>query len=392
MRVTFLGQGFEPTSPNSVGIKLKDFLSSNDYNSFFGISAFASAAGVKGLSTYLETARPNFQDLTIVVGIDQNGTSVEALEEILALGINSYIFYQKEPPIFHPKIYLFEGDNHNKIILGSSNLTANGLFSNHEGSLLVEFESTDAEGIQLLGEIKAYYTTLFDLSDPNLFEINRGNIDSFLTDGVISREPQRVQQNKKIRQTTTRSIIIPDRQTPSIPSEFRKPKKSRSATTERIITTTTSGEESSIEKRALIWSKRTISRTDAQIVPPNTNPTGHLKLTQASFRIGGNLIAHRTYFRTNAFNNLHWVSPRRTDPDFEETHANFSVFIDDNPFGTFNMRISHDPKRDSDQSNVPTWLHWGSDMAEILKNHNIRNKELHLYSSDNPQEFIIEIN
>jgi len=392
MKISFLGQGFDPTSPNSVGNKIIEFLSMNQFDSFLGIAAFASPAGVKGLSTHLNQARPNFRDLSIIVGIDQNGTSVEALEEIVNLGIRSHIFYQKEAPIFHPKIYLFEGRHHIKLILGSSNLTANGLFSNHEASLMAEFDSTDTDGIQLLREIKGYYSTLFNFSDPNLFEITRDNIDSFITDGVIDREPIRVQQNRKIRQSVTRSINVPNRQTPPIPPEFRMPRRSRSATSEQIINTSPEGEEILIEKGQLIWSKSTISRTDAQIVPPHTNPTGHLKLTQASFKISRTLIAHRTYFRNTAFHNLAWNSPRVADPEFEETYANFAIFIDDTPFGPFKMRISHDPKRDSGQSNVPSWLHWGSDMAEILRTHKIKNKCLNLFSSDKPEEFVIEIN
>lgn len=391
MRVTFLGQGFEPTSPNSVGNKLMDFLSSSDYNSFFGISAFASAAGVKGLSTYLEIARPNFQDLTIIVGIDQNGTSVEALEEILALSINSYIFYQNEPPIFHPKIYLFEGNNHNKIILGSSNLTANGLFSNHEGSLMVEFDSTDTDGLQLLNEIKDYYSTLFDLSDPNLFEINRGNIDSFLTDGVISREPTRVQQNKKVRQTGTRTINIPNRLTPKIPPEFRRPRKSQGTTSTAIIQTTSNGEETSYERGDLVWTKESLSRSDAQMVPAGSNPTGNLKLSQAGFHSGGILIDQTVYFRNSVFNHLTWNHPKTANPNFEESHIWVLFTIAGNNYEPVHIRLSHDIARIAGQGNTPTWLHWGPEMTPIISSLNLNGRRLDLFRTDNPAHFIIEI-
>ena len=103
MKTTFLGQGFGEESPNGIGYYLMKLLSCTDFTSFTAITAFASEAGVFGLSRYIESAKENFENLNIIVGVDQNGTSKEALEEILNLNINSFIFHQEEPPIFHPK-------------------------------------------------------------------------------------------------------------------------------------------------------------------------------------------------------------------------------------------------------------------------------------------------
>src|SRR5690606_14642815 len=125
----------EAKSISAVGNHLMRFLGQKGFDSFTGISAFASESGVYGLSNYLNIAQNNFKDLNLIVGVDLDGTSKEALEEILALNINSYIFYQKEQPVFHPKIYLFEGVKEFKIIIGSSNLTRGGLFTNVESSM-----------------------------------------------------------------------------------------------------------------------------------------------------------------------------------------------------------------------------------------------------------------
>ena len=160
MKISFLGQGIEPASINAVGHLLVKYLKEKKFNSFTGFSAFASEAGIYGLAGHINSAKKNFKKLTIIVGIDQGGTSKEALEEILSLNIESYIFYQKENPIFHPKFYLFEGTNEVKIILGSSNLTGTGLFTNIESSLLVEFNQTDKDGLALLSEIKTLKLSL----------------------------------------------------------------------------------------------------------------------------------------------------------------------------------------------------------------------------------------
>ncbi|MDP2887576.1 MAG: phospholipase D-like domain-containing protein [Bacteroidota bacterium] len=160
MKITFLGQGFEKKSINAVGNYLMSYLSSADYHSFTGMSAFASESGVYGLTGYLNSAKKYFKNLTLIVGVDLEGTSKEALEEILDLEINSFIFYQKEQPVFHPKIYLFEDIKEYKLIIGSSNLTRGGLFTNVESSMLIEFDSNDKEGLAFLSELKKYYKSI----------------------------------------------------------------------------------------------------------------------------------------------------------------------------------------------------------------------------------------
>jgi HKD family nuclease len=182
MTIKFLGQGFETTSPSAIGNYLINYLNQTNFHSFTGISAFASEAGIFGLAGHILNARQNFQapnKITLVVGIDQQGSSKEALEELKNLHVASYIFYQSEAPIFHPKIYLFEGDQQTKLIVGSSNLTGTGLFVNVEGSLLIEFDNNDFEGTLLLNELKTYYQTLFDSTDPNLFPISDAVIADF---------------------------------------------------------------------------------------------------------------------------------------------------------------------------------------------------------------------
>ncbi|MCK5168429.1 MAG: phospholipase D family protein, partial [Bacteroidales bacterium] len=140
MKISFLGQGFEHESKNAIGNLIIKLFSEDKFYSFTGIAAFASELGAVALKDCISKNREQFSSLNLIVGVDQEGTSKNALEEINSLDINSYIFYQKESPIFHPKIYLFEGEENITLIVGSSNLTGKGLFGNIESSLLVEFE------------------------------------------------------------------------------------------------------------------------------------------------------------------------------------------------------------------------------------------------------------
>jgi HKD family nuclease len=408
MKTTFLGQGFESSSIDAIGNYLIKYLNQQDFHSFTGISAFASEAGIFGLSGHILTAKNIFKNLSLIVGIDQEGTSKEALEEILNLNIDSYIFYQTEAPIFHPKIYLFEGDKEIKLIVGSSNLTGTGLFRNIESSLLIEFDIDDKEGAALLTTLKTYYKTLFDFSDNNLFKITKTVIDDFNARGIVPDEIERrkIYSNKKSSVTSSatpnaNTVNIPKRATAKIPDNFPvKPKVAATVTPviqPNSTATPITGQSVTIMQpvpvvslpRVLVWQKLSLSQSDAQQVPDGTAITGNLKLSQARFRINNIIIDQTTYFRNQVFNNLQWIQTKINNSSYEEAHCSFDITILGNPIGVHTLKLSHDPIRIAGQGNTPTWLHWGNSVLHFLQQTNITGRTLNLYKAG--QSFFIEI-
>lgn len=395
MNITFLGQGFEPESKNSIGNYLMTFLSQQGFHTFTGISAFASEAGIAGLAKYFEIAKANFEKLSLIVGIDQEGTSKEALHEIDNLQINSYIFYQQEAPIFHPKIYLFEGNEEIKLIIGSSNLTARGLFCNVESSLLVEFSSHDDEGNRLLTELKNYYQSLFDYTDPNLFKISEEIIQEFIDKGIVPNESIRNKKHGKQSSEDTKTsdksgFKIPKRSTAKIPSNFR-PKLKKSKQVVKIIEELEIIEENEILLKDLIWKKLALSQSDAQHVPSGTAITANLKLSQARFKINDSFIDQKTYFRNQVFGNLNWVNTKPGNYSYEEVFCQFNITILGKNYGVLSLKLSHDPVRIADQGNTPTWLHWGENLLPHLRDINVTGKIFKLYSTVNDNVFSIVI-
>ena len=390
MKISFLGQGIESTSKNAVGHLLVKYLNEKKFNSFIGFSAFASEAGIYGLSGHINSAKKNFKKLTIIVGIDQGGTSKEALEEILSLNIESYIFYQKENPIFHPKFYLFEGTNDVKIILGSSNLTGTGLFTNIESSLLVEFKKTDKDGLALLSELKTYYKSLLNFSDPNIFKINNKVINDFFLDGIVPDEATRKRNYSKGTSssvgTKSKKSKVPKRSVPKIPSSIFPSKNKKSKTTTVIPAVPIASVTTS---KNLVWKKLKLSNSDAQDVPAGTAITGNLKLAQAKFKIGTKVIDQKSYFRKQVFNKLNWVKTKPHSATYEETFGLFDISISGKPIGKFTLKLSHDSSRVAGQGNTPTWLHWGRTVIPILQKNSLSGKTLNLYELN--QDFLIDI-
>jgi hypothetical protein len=84
-----------------------------------------------------------------VVGVNERGTTVEALLRLLDLCTSVHVLYKHPRQTFHPKIYEFAGGDAGAdtatLIVGSSNLTHGGLVTNFEASLVA------AEAVDLLG-------------------------------------------------------------------------------------------------------------------------------------------------------------------------------------------------------------------------------------------------
>jgi len=396
MKVSFLGQGFESISENSVGNLLLKFLSETKFHSFTGISAFASEAGIIGLAENITSAKKRFRNLNLIVGIDQSGTSKEALFEINNLKINSFIFYQIESPIFHPKIYLFEGNKDVKLILGSSNLTARGLFGNIESSLLIEFPVNDKDGKKLLTELKHYYKTLFNFTDPNLFKITSKTIKSFIELGIVPKETVRLRKHGKQLSDKKKAgkliLGIPKRKTVKIPNTFRgKPKEKKIIS--KIAKELQISKVIKIDANTLVWQKKNLPRSDAQQVTGNTAITGVLRLGDANFKFNDNRIDRNIYFRNDIFGHLNWsLEHRKNNNPLQVAHGNFIIYIDGKRIGKYTLKISHDPERISGQHNVSSTIHWGPRLNNYLKNNNITGKTLNLYSSlENSDAFRIDI-
>lgn len=394
MNVTFLGQGFIANTDTAVGTVIEKSFSSNIYHTFTGITAFASEAGVFGLSNCIQTSS-SFQNLNLIVGIDQEGTPKTALEEILKLNINSYIFYQKESPIFHPKIYLFEGKDKTSIIIGSSNLTGRGLFNNVESSTLIEFDNDDADGQVYLKAMKDYYATLFDFSDPNLFKITYDVIQNFIDLKVVPTK--RVWLKKQGKRGTSESVennlTIPARRSAMLPASFRRKPQSRElADTSEEEIFAVNNFQPETQNLVQVWQSKPLTERDLNIPSgENTNATGSMLLKKGLL---GDDIDHRHHFRDVVFNNLQWLSGQGSKSHLERASAFFKLKIDGVDKGEFHLIIGHNTRTDIEtylQKNAMSQLHWGN-AKEHIANQALLGKTLTLFKDTNSEDqFSIEI-
>jgi HKD family nuclease len=186
MIVEFIGQGIHSTEKDTCGNHVCSAIKDSMFKQITVFVAFMRKPGLNYLEPFIKQAKKEGRNLTFYVGIDERITSKEALELLIDLGVETYI-YNSDRFIYHPKVYLFEGDK-NRIITGSSNLTKSGLFYNVESSILLDFTNNDKSGLKVLNQLKEYFSPLLDFSDSNLEIVTKESIIELYKNGLISSE------------------------------------------------------------------------------------------------------------------------------------------------------------------------------------------------------------
>lgn len=197
MELKFIGQGLDPESNITTGNFIINSLESKNYRSFNAFVAFVSTGGLKNIIDQLLAFRKDGGDIKLYLGVNLNATSKEALEQLLANEIESYVVYSPNNIIYHPKIYAFEGAETKRAIIGSSNLTESGLFQNIEASVCVDFESDDENGNELLADIYDHFNAIINLEHPSCQLLTQEVLEILIESKVVLPEAvNRAKTNK----------------------------------------------------------------------------------------------------------------------------------------------------------------------------------------------------
>ena len=118
---------------------LKESFQSDDYHQFRCLTAFAKVTPFYKLHSSIQVWNAKGNHSEAVIGIDHMGTSYQALQYAL-MNFHAVRILHTELSTFHPKLYLFYGENKAAAYYGSGNLTSGGLETNFEGGIIVYFD------------------------------------------------------------------------------------------------------------------------------------------------------------------------------------------------------------------------------------------------------------
>jgi HKD family nuclease len=224
MEIKFIGQGFNLEASTCVADALITAFEDEIYNTFKCLVAFASHTGISGLKDSVISSKSHIETFKVIIGIDQQGTSKEALESLLEWEVNAFIFNAKQQNIFHPKIYIFEGTNDILIIIGSNNFTKLGLIQNIEGAVEFKLKKDKDTDINLLKQIEDYFNPLLTGDSPYLRTLTKDLIKQLEERGfILSEKAKRAQYAKSEtpEEKTDDESLFPTIKLQGIPTKFK---------------------------------------------------------------------------------------------------------------------------------------------------------------------------
>ena len=171
-----------------MGNIINESLMAEKYNHFVGYIAFVSEGGVDRIrNNLLQFLSKAGNTAVLFVGVDNKATSKEALEALLDIKVPTYVYHIPNPSvIYHPKVYVFKGQNEYRIITGSSNMTTTGLYQNVEASFLIDADCQTER--DLLDNIESYFAEFIDGTDKSLRLLDHTLIDQLDSQNKIPSE------------------------------------------------------------------------------------------------------------------------------------------------------------------------------------------------------------
>ena len=123
----------------------KEYLQSADFDELLISVAFAKTGPLLRAQPFIREWRRRGKQVKAIFGVDMQGTSKQALEFALVNFDEVYITHSTSHSTFHPKFYLFVGEESAVCIHGSHNLTVGGTETNLEGGTIIQITRPEDE-------------------------------------------------------------------------------------------------------------------------------------------------------------------------------------------------------------------------------------------------------
>ncbi len=353
-----------------------------------------------GLDVVEEAIKPLAKHTKFFVGIRNDITSIQAIKRLLTMGVELYaVDTGSRNTIFHPKLYFAANTTQASVIIGSANLTFNGLHNNIEVSTLMMLDLSDPADKKFSNEATQAFAGMLNTHPQHVFLIkNEAHADELFESGRLADEnvipaPPATSGIKKGERDDLPPMKLYKTVRPHKKSKSIKPVVSLTVvdavSVEATIEADTT-EPTIVSPKYRVWESKELTERDLNIPKSEgTNPTGSMGWKKGEF----DDIDQRHYFREEVFADLEWI-PDSKRPKWERAQARFEIVIKNINYGVFNLKLSHNTDTDSatyKQNNFMTQLHWG-DVKELVAKHDLLGRILYLYRKDTyPPEFTIEI-
>lgn len=168
---------------------------------FRACAAFVKTSGMLRLAPALQAFMDRGGRVEIVAGIDEDITTKQALELVIKYSTAAYVFHNPAAT-FHPKVYLFEIPHKQAVALvGSSNLTAGGLYTNYETNVGIEFDLTVTTDREMYKSILAVFLNASDVSAGNAKRLDAAVLEELAHARKVADETRPRARRRAARRT-----------------------------------------------------------------------------------------------------------------------------------------------------------------------------------------------
>ncbi|MHB1846254.1 MAG: phospholipase D family protein [Deltaproteobacteria bacterium] len=366
-----------------VSLITQPFIGGRDLHNFVGdvagdeqlthldiVVAWAKRSGLNRLRADLEIMGDRTGATRLIVGISEGGATRQGLELARELFDTVHVFHDRSGRTFHPKLYLAWGTSSARLLVGSHNATAGGVYFNYEVGL--ECELVLPSDTAFLNKVHEYIALLYgdaalcrELTDEILTEL-LANERYRIADEDVHRRPATTAGPEELdTDVDVDTAPPPAGSTASIFGISTQPKKPDPGATStgrgggliKKATHPAPGKPAAAPSSPVAvtrrWFKR-LSRADAQHpASVNTHPTGALRLVQAKHPIN-----QTVFFRHDFFAGLPWARTPKAAGFLELTVVPFEVVIDGVDHGSHNLRVDDAAYKEAGQGNFTSVLHW----------------------------------
>jgi HKD family nuclease len=197
MQVQILLQPFNSQGLLSrLGINLAAQLMSGAYLEVHILSAYVTSSGTQRLANALQAITAAGGQVHALIGVDNGLTSMQAVADLHAAGVEVLGFHTGGSILYHPKVYLLKGPHRAWLSVGSSNLTGDGMYRNIETNTLIDLNLALPGDLQIANETVAWFQRFRTTYARNTLRLTPQALQGFLQSGTLVDEIEKSRQRR----------------------------------------------------------------------------------------------------------------------------------------------------------------------------------------------------
>jgi HKD family nuclease len=374
-------------------VSIRTLLDCIDADSVLISVGFVRESGVEAIEAAI---RPVAARTKVFVGIRNDITSVQGIKRLLGLRARVYaVDTGSRDTIFHPKLYLaVDNEEEARLIIGSANLTHQGLHNNIEASTLITLDLADEHDRDFVEQTTRAFNELPAQHAQHVFQIhNAAEVDELfesgrLVDETIVPAPLVTSSVRKGDRDQLPRMKLNRVARPRGMRPVRRPAAPRHAA--RAAAQEVPAQALPASDYYLVWTSKALKERDLNVpTGATTHRTGSMLWKKGAMEG----IDQRHFFRDEVFDALTWTR-KPTRLHLETARADFELAVKNLNYGKFTLQLTHNTLRNTKsyrQNNAMTQLHWGLALSVVARP-DLLGRTMRLYRRDqNPPEFLIEI-